>query len=289
MRTLPLRLAPVEGESLPGYVARYSHTFQFPPGDVLRALALDGGCGIVLAARRYGVWLCPNQIEHVAVAAGIDPATVERMLLSRYAGRAFKEPAQDLDAAFAAAAHAHEVLIRCSRFCPHCLHENGAWLVGWQLGWSFVCVAHGVVLSAAAQAAARYPSVPCATGGPVTTQAPCPTRHAAPIARDEGCAAASSRAPIRRQRVRRRSRRNTGSTRCSTASSPRHSAAFISTRRSTSVTCSRSATCCTGILDRSRKQPNRVCWGTGCMTIRGNSRRCCHTRSRSRISPTLTR
>ena len=52
VRTLPLRLAPVDGESLPGYVARYSHTFQFPPGDVVRALGLDGGTGIVLAARR---------------------------------------------------------------------------------------------------------------------------------------------------------------------------------------------------------------------------------------------
>ena len=33
VRTLPLRLSPIEGESLPGYVARYSHTFQFQPGD----------------------------------------------------------------------------------------------------------------------------------------------------------------------------------------------------------------------------------------------------------------
>ena len=57
MRTLPLRLAPIEGESLPGYVARYSHTYQFPPGDVLRALGLDGGSGTALAAGRYGAWL----------------------------------------------------------------------------------------------------------------------------------------------------------------------------------------------------------------------------------------
>ena len=146
MRTLPLRLAPVDGESLPGYVARYSHTFQFPPGAVLKALGLDGGSGIVLAAGRYGAWLPPYQLEHVAFATGIDPATVERMLLSRFAGRAFEQPAGALDAALAAAAQGHEVLIRCSRFCPHCLHENSAWLLGWQLGWSFICVAHRVLL-----------------------------------------------------------------------------------------------------------------------------------------------
>ena len=146
MRTLPLRLAPIDGESLPGYVARYSHTFQFPPGDVLRALGLDGGSGIVLAAGRYGAWLPPDQLEHVASATGIDPARVERMLLARFAGRAFEQPSRALDTALAAAAQAHDVLIRCSRFCPYCLHENGAWLLGWQLGWSFICVAHRVLL-----------------------------------------------------------------------------------------------------------------------------------------------
>jgi hypothetical protein len=128
VRTLPLRLAQIDGESLPGYVARYSHTFQFPPGDVLRALGLDGGSGIVLSAGRYGAWLPPDRLERVASATGIDPARVERMLLSRFAGRAFEQPAGPLDAALAAAAQGHEVLIRCSRFCPHCMRENGAWL-----------------------------------------------------------------------------------------------------------------------------------------------------------------
>jgi hypothetical protein len=146
VRTLPLRLAPVQGESLPGYVGRYSHTFQFPPGDVLRALGLDGGSGIVLAAGRYGAWLSPDQLEHVTFATGIDRETVERMLLSRFTGRAFGQPAGALNAAVAAAAQGHELLIRCSRFCPHCLRENGAWLLGWQLGWSFVCVHHHVLL-----------------------------------------------------------------------------------------------------------------------------------------------
>jgi hypothetical protein len=144
---LPLRLAPVEGESLPGYVARYSHTFRFPPGDVIRALGLDGGSGIVLDARRYGAWLTQRQLEHVALATGMDPATLERMLLSRFAGRAFEEPTgSSPDMALAAAAQAHEVLIRCSRFCPDCLRESGAWLLGWQLGWSCVCLSHRLLL-----------------------------------------------------------------------------------------------------------------------------------------------
>ena len=146
MRTLPLRLAPVEGESLSGYLARYSHTFRFQPGDVIRALGLEGGTGIVLDARRYGAWLTADQLERVAFATGIAPATIERMLLSRFAGRAFAHPAGSLELALAAGAQSHEVLIRCSRFCPDCLSENGAWLLRWQLGWSCVCISHRMLL-----------------------------------------------------------------------------------------------------------------------------------------------
>jgi TniQ len=146
VRTLPLILAAIEGESLPGYVAGYSHTYQFPPGDMIRALGLDRGSGTARTAGRYGAWLPPAQIEHVATATGIDPATIERMLLSRYAGRVFPQPAEALDAARAAAAQGDEALIRCSRFCRRCLQELGAWMVSWQLRWSFACARHGVLL-----------------------------------------------------------------------------------------------------------------------------------------------
>jgi hypothetical protein len=57
VRTLPLRLSPLDGESLPGYVARYSRTFVLQPGDVVRAFGLDGGAGSLMAAGRYGVSL----------------------------------------------------------------------------------------------------------------------------------------------------------------------------------------------------------------------------------------
>ena len=90
MRTLPLRLAPVDGESLPGYVARYSHTFQLPPGDVIIALGLTDG-DTVSSAGRYGVTLSPEQLAHATFATGIPIETLQGMLLSRYAGRAFEE------------------------------------------------------------------------------------------------------------------------------------------------------------------------------------------------------
>ena len=64
MRSLPLRLSPIDRESLLGYIARYSHTFQFEPGDVARALGLEPGADGVSAAARHGVSLSAEQLNH---------------------------------------------------------------------------------------------------------------------------------------------------------------------------------------------------------------------------------
>lgn len=158
MRTLPLRLSAVEGESLPGYVARYSHTFQFPPGDVIAALGLLGSDQRILSAGRYGISLSPRQLEHVAFATAIPVKVLGRMLLARYAGRAFQQTATATDV-LADAVQAHEVLIRSSKFCPHCLREHGAWLVCWQLGWSAVCPAHRMLLARCCPACQTVPKL----------------------------------------------------------------------------------------------------------------------------------
>ncbi len=142
MRTLPLRLSPVDGGSLLGYIARYSHTFQFQPGDVVSALGLDPGAGSVAAAARHGVSLSAEQLEHAASATGITSEVLEGMLLCRYVGRAFGRALIAASAALANAVQGHQVWIWCSRFCPPCLREDGVWRLAWQLGWSAVCVRH---------------------------------------------------------------------------------------------------------------------------------------------------
>jgi len=146
VRRLPLRLSPVDGEGLPGYIARYSHTFQFQPGDVVRALGLDHGTGRVAAAGRYGVSLTSDQLMHAAFATGIGVEVLEGMLLSRYAGRAFDRSALTAPVALAGPVQGHEVRTRSSRFCPQCLGEDDAWRLRWQLGWSAICTRHQVVL-----------------------------------------------------------------------------------------------------------------------------------------------
>jgi hypothetical protein len=156
VRTLPLRLAPVQGESLPGYVARYSHTYQFPPGDVITAVGLLGSDQRIMSAGRYGISLSPRQLEHVAFATGIPVEVLGRMLLDRYADRAFQQTATATDV-LADAVQAHEVLTRSSKFCPHCLREHGAWLLCWQLGWSAVCPAHQALLARCCPACGTVP------------------------------------------------------------------------------------------------------------------------------------
>jgi hypothetical protein len=156
VRALPLRLAPIDGESLPGYVARYSHTFQFPPGDVITTLGLVDRDATVVSAGRYGVSLSPDRLERAAFATAIPVEALERMLLSRYAGRAFEQTATFTDV-LVEAAQAHEVLIRSSKFCPQCLRERGAWMVRWQLGWSAACPHHRVLLARACPTCGTVP------------------------------------------------------------------------------------------------------------------------------------
>jgi hypothetical protein len=147
VRTLPLRLSPLDGECLPGYVIRYAHAFALPPGDVVRALGLDHGTGTVAAAGRFGVTLPADRLAHASFAAGIASETLKGLLLARYAGRAFDRSALSKGVPLQGAAEGHHVMIWSSRFCPHCLAEDGAWLLRWQLCWSIACLEHRVLLA----------------------------------------------------------------------------------------------------------------------------------------------
>ena len=156
MRTLPLRLSPIEGESLPGYVVRYAHTFEIPPGEVVRALGLGD---TIVEAGRYGARLCAQQLERAATATGIDRDQLQAMVLARFAGRAF--PQTSIPAAPNAAPtepRVHELTWR-SRFCPQCLREHGAWLPRWQLSWSIVCTRHELLLARRCRSCGAIPRI----------------------------------------------------------------------------------------------------------------------------------
>jgi len=159
VRTLPLRLPSVDGESLPGYITRYSHTFQIQPGDVTRALGLDSGAGSVTAAARYGVSLSVEQLHHAAFATGIGNDVLERMLLSRYTRRAPGRSTATTPVTLVDAVQGQQVWIWCSRFCPPCLREDGAWRLRWQLECSTLCLRHQVLLRLRCPQCGRVPQV----------------------------------------------------------------------------------------------------------------------------------
>jgi TniQ len=195
VRTLPLRLAPVDGESLPGYVARYSHTFGVQPGDVLSALGLGNG-GSIRTAGRYGVWLSPDQLERVAFVTAIPAEVLEGMLLARFAGRAFACPSPTQGVVLASEPQAHETLVWSSRFCPDCLRDPGAWLLRWQLGWSVVCVGHRMLLARGCPHCGSVPRIgrrsrwPRDHDGHLSDPARCSSRH-----RGELCRASLAEVP----------------------------------------------------------------------------------------------
>ena len=196
MRTLPLRLSPIEGESLPGYVARYSHTFQFHPGDLLRALGLEDPAGRYVPAGCYGLSLSPEQLARVSFVTGIQPDRLELLLLARYAGRAFPRSSLTGPDRLRREVPAREVLVWNSRFCPRCLREDGVWQLRWQLGWSVVCVRHRELLHhrcpqcSAAAGIDRRAAWPRDRQGGLSDPARCPHAHQRQL-----CRAALAAAP----------------------------------------------------------------------------------------------
>jgi hypothetical protein len=142
MRTLALRLEPIDGESLPSYLHRYACAFGIPPADTLRETGLLTDTQPLKAAGPYPLRLSEEQTARFCTATALGPERLERMLLSRYEGIAFAPLASDCSVERLRAGFAHTVAMWTPRACPDCLRENSAWQLHWLLRWSVVCVRH---------------------------------------------------------------------------------------------------------------------------------------------------
>jgi TniQ len=138
-RTLPFRIAPVEGEAVDSWLEAISFRHDAPFGDVLRR------CGIHPQTLR-DTWLIgprPSDFVRLAYITGIEPTVLNDMTMARYThvalnvGRGAGRPrpsAWDWRAT--------------SRLCPECLADtDGRWHIAWRLNWSFACVKHHRLLA----------------------------------------------------------------------------------------------------------------------------------------------
>lgn len=141
VRTLPIRVAPLPGESIDSWLEAIAHRSETAWGDLLTAVALTS------PDNRSNTWIVQlDDAEAAALgaAAGTAPAVVHAMTLSHYANRAVA-----IDVANGRFLRTFPWgRARGSRYCPHCLADNGGrWQLAWRLGWAFACTQHRCLLA----------------------------------------------------------------------------------------------------------------------------------------------
>jgi TniQ len=132
-RTLPIRIAPAEGEALDSWLEALAARYAIPLGDMLTR------CGIEPTERTNLRLVSPtdDEVRHLSVVSGIEIESIQSMTMKRYRARTVETDRPSL------------LWMRrtSSRFCPHCLRESdGRWMLAWRLNWSFACQKHRCVL-----------------------------------------------------------------------------------------------------------------------------------------------
>jgi hypothetical protein len=141
-RALPIRTAPLTGESLDSWLEATAVRLDVTVAELYEAL---GFCRPFSDLWRH-IMLQPTDDEVTAISAatGVPPAEVRAMTLARYA-----DSAVGIDSTtgrFAPTAPWGRV--HGSRFCPHCLADTGgAWKLQWRLIWTFACLHHSCLLA----------------------------------------------------------------------------------------------------------------------------------------------
>ncbi|MBB4854032.1 hypothetical protein HNP40_001412 [Mycobacteroides chelonae] len=141
VRSFPIRLDPIDGEALDSWLDALSYRLSTAWGDLVDAIGLtppedprDNSWLLALAA---------HQAHAITMATGLPDAQLQAMTLSHYDGTGLKI-LQDIGRADRAFPWGRS---RFSRYCPHCLRDNGGrWQLFWRLGWAFACEKHHCLL-----------------------------------------------------------------------------------------------------------------------------------------------
>lgn len=142
---VPVRIEPLPGESMAGYVERVAETYTLSPRGLLAWLFnLDAAP----TPRLNGVAMPPVQIASFAGKLRLEVGELEGLLLSRFAGGAL--PGRVRDAVTAAklqqGSRTDWYSPGRSRFCPMCLAQGVGWQSKWHLSISYACTEHQVLL-----------------------------------------------------------------------------------------------------------------------------------------------
>ncbi|WP_100515233.1 TniQ family protein [Mycobacteroides abscessus] len=141
VRTLPIRMEPVDGEALDSWLEALSFRLATTWGDLVAATGLPKPDG----NRAFPplIALLPEEADALALATGKDPGFLQLLTLARYhrTGLAIRSGVRLVDRTFPWSRS------RFSRFCPDCLRDSsGRWSLFWRLGWAFACETHRCLL-----------------------------------------------------------------------------------------------------------------------------------------------
>lgn len=145
VRTLPIRMAPGEGESFASYMNRFANDINAPLAALMKATGLADKESFASLPAAYGITLSRDKTTEFSRVTGLSEAEVSALLLTAYDGTVCdfsgldpKNPTSLPKIAFKEWAYFSN-----SHVCPDCLKEsNGVWKLAWKLPWSFACVRH---------------------------------------------------------------------------------------------------------------------------------------------------
>jgi hypothetical protein len=138
VRALPIRVAPVAGESVDSWLEAIALRYGIPFSFVVKA------CGVSPMPQTRPAWLAlaESDLSGISAATEVELESVRALTLHRY--RDNLAPNQD----WRRLKRSLWIRNNDARFCPKCLFDNGGhWRLAWRLNWHFVCPHHGCMLS----------------------------------------------------------------------------------------------------------------------------------------------
>jgi hypothetical protein len=134
VRTLPIRVDPLDDESLDSWLEAYARRTHATWGDMLAAVGMDRRRPAD-RGRTVHVALTAEQIVSTSYATGVAPHVLRSLTLDSLV------PLAD------GGTLPQALQLPGSRFCPLCLGERvGRWRLWWRLRWAFACPTHSCLL-----------------------------------------------------------------------------------------------------------------------------------------------